>query len=99
MFETLFKYPHVLARHREGPAADGRQRFLIYRANEGAARNTLLRSATELLVIPRTSMARGPTVNDVLALTRQSLMWRRTSSVLNHTKDLLVWRHITGETT
>jgi hypothetical protein len=70
MFETLFKYPHVLARHREGPTADGCQRFLIYRANERAARNVLLRTARELLVIPRTSMARGPTVNDVLALTK-----------------------------
>lgn len=53
MFETLFKYPRVLARHREGPAADERRRFLIYRANEGAARNTLLRTATELLVIAK----------------------------------------------
>jgi hypothetical protein len=66
MFETLFKYPHVLARHREGPTADGRQRFLIYRANQGAARNTV----TELLVIPRTSMTRGPTANDVLVLSK-----------------------------
>lgn len=53
MFETLFKYPRVLARHREGPATDERRRFLIHRANEGAARNTLLRTATELLVIAK----------------------------------------------
>jgi hypothetical protein len=26
MFETLFKYPRMLARHREGPVADARQR-------------------------------------------------------------------------
>ena len=58
MFETLFKYPHAPARHREGLTADERQRFAIYRANEGAAaRNTLLRIATEILANPKTSMA------------------------------------------
>jgi integrase/recombinase XerD len=53
MFETLFQYPRVLARHREGPAADERQRFLIHQAKEGAARGTLLRTARELLVIAK----------------------------------------------
>jgi len=53
MFESLFKYPTVLARHVEGPAADERQRFLLHRANEGAARGTLLRIARELLVIAK----------------------------------------------
>jgi integrase/recombinase XerD len=43
MFESLFKYPKVLAHHVEGPAADERQRFLKHRAHRGAARNTLLR--------------------------------------------------------
>ena len=46
MFEPLFEYPLTLASHREGPTADERQRFPIYRGNGGmAARNTLLRSA------------------------------------------------------
>jgi len=49
----LFKYPRVLDRHRDGPAADARERFLIHRANEGAARNTLLRIANELLLIAK----------------------------------------------
>jgi hypothetical protein len=53
MFETLIQYPRVLARHREGPAADERQRFLIHQAKEGAARGTLLRTARELLVIAK----------------------------------------------
>jgi integrase/recombinase XerD len=60
MFESLFKYPTVLARHVEGPAADDRQRFLHHRANEGAARNTLLRIARELLIIAtRINMTTG----------------------------------------
>jgi site-specific recombinase XerD len=53
MFETLFQYPTVLARHRDGPSADERQRFLSHRAQEGAARGTLLRMARELLVIAK----------------------------------------------
>jgi integrase/recombinase XerD len=53
VFETLFKHPRVLARHCGGPAADARERFLIHRANEGMARNTLLRTASELLVIAK----------------------------------------------
>src|SRR5260370_34272246 len=53
MFQTVFKYPHMLARHREGPAADKRQRFLIHSIKEGAARGTLLGSSRELLVIAK----------------------------------------------
>lgn len=53
MFESLFQYPTVLARHRNGPAADERRRFLLHRAKEGAARGTLLRIARELLVIAK----------------------------------------------
>lgn len=53
MFETLFKYPSVLARHLEGPAANERERFLVHRANEGAAISTLLRTARDLLVIAK----------------------------------------------
>ena len=53
MFEKLFQYPGVLARHRESPAAEERRRFLLHRANEGAAPATLLRIARELLVFAR----------------------------------------------
>jgi len=53
MFKILFKYPRVLAHHCEGPAADERQRFLIHRAKDGAARGTLLGIARELLVIAK----------------------------------------------
>jgi hypothetical protein len=53
MFQTLFKYPRVLARHREGRAVEERQRFLIHRVKEAAARGTLLGTARELLVIAK----------------------------------------------
>jgi len=51
MFEVLFVYPKVLARHRAGPAATERERYLAHCAGQGAARETLLRIARELLVI------------------------------------------------
>ena len=51
MFNTLFYYPHVLARHSQGPSAQARERYLNHCADQGAARNTLLRTARELLVI------------------------------------------------
>jgi len=51
MFNTLFHYPRVLARHRQGPSAQARERYLTHCADQGAARGTLLRTARELLVI------------------------------------------------
>jgi integrase/recombinase XerD len=51
MFKILFHYPRVLARHCQGPSAPARERYLIHCADQGAARETLLRTARELLVI------------------------------------------------
>lgn len=63
MFESLFQYPTVLARHCDGPASDERQRFLVHRAQEGAAHGTLLRIATELLVIAKLiNVTTGPAI-------------------------------------
>lgn len=53
MFETLFKYPRVLARHREGPVADARERFLVHCAEQGLAQESLLRTAREVLIIAK----------------------------------------------
>ena len=53
MFDVLFHYPRVLARHSEGPAANERERYLDHCASGGAARSTLLGLAPELLVIAR----------------------------------------------
>jgi integrase/recombinase XerD len=62
MFATLFNYPSVLARHSEGPAAEERQRFLVHRANQGAARSTLLRTARDLLIIAKSIDVTGRNV-------------------------------------
>ena len=51
MFEILFKYPRVVARHRTGPSAEARERFLKHCIGQDLAGATLLRHARELLVI------------------------------------------------
>jgi integrase/recombinase XerD len=53
MFDTLYHYPRVLARHVDGPSASDRERFLKHCASGGAAHSTLLGLAPELLVIAR----------------------------------------------
>jgi site-specific recombinase XerC len=51
MFEILFHYPRVLARHVNGPLAEERRRYRDHRAAQGTPRSTLLRYAMELLVV------------------------------------------------
>ena len=51
MFENLFHYPRVLARHDGGPLAEERRSYLDHRAAQGTPKSTLLRYATELLVV------------------------------------------------
>jgi integrase/recombinase XerD len=53
MFETLFSFPKVLARHQTGPSASARERYLVRCASYGTAHGTLLRLARELLVIAK----------------------------------------------
>jgi integrase/recombinase XerD len=51
VFETLFQYSAVVARHRDGPFAEARERFLNHCDGQGLARATLQRYAQELLVV------------------------------------------------
>lgn len=54
MFDTLFKYAKVLARHQGGPAAEERERYLVHRAGcDGVTPATLLRIARETLAVAR----------------------------------------------
>jgi len=59
MFETLFAYPAVAARHRAGPLTDAREQYLAHCAGYGAARATLLSLADELLVVAERINIRG----------------------------------------
>ena len=51
MFETLFRYPRVLARQVSGPCTEDRRRYLTHCAEQGYARTTLKALANELLVV------------------------------------------------
>jgi hypothetical protein len=51
MFETLYRYSRVLVRHLDGPAAEERDRFVTHVAAAGAARESLLHLASELLLV------------------------------------------------
>jgi len=63
VFETLFKYPRVVARHRTGPSAEARELFLNHCVSQGLAGATLLRHARELLVIAeRIDITSGETI-------------------------------------
>ena len=53
MFETIFKYPAVVVRHREAPLAKERERYLAHRAKDGIAGATLVGLARELLIVVR----------------------------------------------
>lgn len=53
MFEEIFKYPAVVARHREAPFSQERERYLAHRAKDGVARATLVGLARELLIVVR----------------------------------------------
>jgi len=53
MIESLFRYPRVLDRHLAGPSVEARDRFLAHYAHAGAARESLLRLARELLLVAR----------------------------------------------
>ena len=53
MFDSLFTYPAVLKRHREGPLASERETYLGVLAERGTARSTLVRRAVFCLVVAR----------------------------------------------
>ena len=53
MFDRIYQRQSVLAKHRDGPWADERARFLQHLAAEGRAPNTLMQIAAILLAMAR----------------------------------------------
>ena len=51
MFDTLFRYPAIVARHQRGRFAEAREQFLNHCAGQGMAHATLQHYARELLVV------------------------------------------------
>jgi integrase/recombinase XerD len=77
VFEILFQYPRVVARHRTGPSAEARERFLKHCVGQGLAGATLLLHARELLLIAeRIDITIGETVG-TLAIEAAADRWAR----------------------
>jgi len=51
MFETVFRYSRVLARHLDAPAAEQRDCFVAHFAAFGTTRYSVTNLASELLVV------------------------------------------------
>jgi len=107
VFETLFKYPRVIARHRSGPFAEARERFLIHCVSQGLAGATIVRHARELLVIAeRIDITIGQTIG-VPVIEAAADRWareqhgRRRVKVLQWSRVLFIqtatnWLHFLG---
>lgn len=75
MFENLYRYSRVLARHLDGPAAEERDRFVAHFAASGATRDSVSNLASELLVVAQrldVSGTRAVTPEEVATATRLS---------------------------
>ena len=77
MFEALFRHPRVLARHRDGPSAEERDRFLAHCAHAGAAHASLLRLASELLLVARRIDISSTTAISILEIEAAADSWAR----------------------
>lgn len=64
MFELIFKAPRTLRRHREGPLADERARYLAQLAEGRVSRSTLRHAAFFLLgLVTRIDLTGGQKVS------------------------------------
>ncbi|WP_052494911.1 hypothetical protein [Cupriavidus basilensis] len=60
MYETLFKYPGVLARYHEGPYAEAREQFVESCAKQGYSRRMQVKIAWILMTVaPALDLSRG----------------------------------------
>ena len=59
MFKTLFRYPQVSSRHANGPLAKERRTFLLHLQTQGVPRSTLLRYASQLLLVAGLLVRKG----------------------------------------
>jgi site-specific recombinase XerD len=59
MFKTLFRYPRVSSRHANGPLAEERWTFSTHLQTQGVPRSTLLRYASQLLLVAGLLVRKG----------------------------------------
>lgn len=77
MFESLYRYSRVLARHLDGPAAEERDRYVEHRAAGGAARESVLHLASELLLITQRLDINGTRAISLEEIAKVADRWAR----------------------
>jgi len=77
MFETLFRYPAIVARHQRGRFAEAREQFLNHCAGQGMAHATLQRYAQELLVVAERIDITGSEVIESSVIDAAADRWAR----------------------
>ena len=77
MFKTLFRYSRVSSRHANGPLAEQRGTFLNHLQTQGVPRPTLLRYASQLLLIAGRLTRKGRAGIARAEITRCAKRWAR----------------------
>ena len=77
MFKTLFRYPRVSSRHANGPLAEQRRAFLNHLQTQGVPRSTLLRYASQLLLVARLLIRKVRAQIARTEITRLAERWAR----------------------
>src|SRR6266704_3425573 len=77
MFKTLFRYPRVSSRHANGPLAEQRRTFLNHLQTQGVPRSTLLRYASQLLLVAGMLIRKGRARIARAEITRCAERWAR----------------------
>jgi integrase/recombinase XerD len=90
MFEKLFNYRGVQARHRNAPFAQERLAYLTHRAEQGAAKATMLNIARELLVVCRYLRLIPPHEIDAAEIKNAACKWARQQQ-RNHRSKVQCW--------
>jgi integrase/recombinase XerD len=79
MFEQLFQRPYTVVRHRDGPLAEERLRYLRHLAEQGMCRRYLKVVASRLLIIiDYLRLANRPTADiDLTEIEQQASLWAK----------------------
>lgn len=85
MFEKIFKRQSTARRHREGPLSEERVRYLVFKAEGGAALSTLASTADYLLAISNRMRLTGKSNVSVAEVERAAHNWAHRKTRKNPT--------------
>jgi hypothetical protein len=82
VFETLFKYPRVVARHRSDPFAEARERFLNHCVSHGLAGATVVHHLNQRDTT-MVALTHEYPVEPALVVTSAPRHWEKNSTSMN----------------